>query len=97
MLTPEQKRLFVRHILLPEIGPSGQTRLCATSFDASDDYAGALRSRYLARAGLQGEDRLRAQIGDPADAVRGAFEAVEAIKRALGVGDAGAFPDELFE
>lgn len=96
-MTPEEKQLYVRHILLPEIGQAGQARLCAARFDAADDYAGALRSRYLARAGLRGDDLLGAQVGDPADAVRGAFDAVETLKRALGVGDEASFPSELFE
>ena len=96
-MTPEQKRLYVRHILLPEIGQEGQARLCAASFQSARDYAGAVRARYLARAGLRGDDTLEAQGGEPSEAVRGAFEAVEAIKRTLGVGTPGTFPDELFE
>lgn len=95
-MTPEQRRLYVRHILLPEIGKEGQARLCDAHFEATEDYAGAIRARYLHRAGLQGNDVLEDQRGDPSEAVRGAFEAVEALKEVLGVGAPGTFPNALF-
>ncbi len=97
MLTPNQKQRYLRHILLPEIGYEGQAALCAATFERDGTYAGGVAARYLVRAGLVGSDTLTDQTGDPADAIRGAFDAVEAVKIALGVGTAAEFPEDIFE
>ncbi len=58
MLTDPQKRAYARQILLPEVGFSGQERICASRVcvEAHDDVhrdAHAIASEYLARAGVQ--------------------------------------------
>jgi hypothetical protein len=56
VLTDEQKRLYARHMLLDQLGPTGQARLCAarvTAAPQSDARAAAVALDYLARAGVQ--------------------------------------------
>lgn len=55
MLTPAQKRLYVRQLLLPEIGEAGQERLCRTHVALAPDAstrAVDVAWEYLARAGV---------------------------------------------
>jgi len=93
MLTPAQKQLFARQLLLEEIGPSGQERLCASRVRVpagADPRAVAVARDYLERAGLTvlGSDG----TANTAAALCGAFAAVEAIKAELGVGRAADMP-----
>jgi hypothetical protein len=56
VLTDEQKRLYARHILLDQLGATGQARLCgarATAAPQCDTRAAAVALDYLARAGVQ--------------------------------------------
>lgn len=89
---------YVRQRLLPEIGDEGQRHLEATRVASMRGPAGAVRDLYLQRAGLTIDSDLTSTAparpeltGDPALAVLvGAFEAVEEIKRVLGVGVPGS-------
>ncbi|MFK7985788.1 MAG: hypothetical protein AB8I08_07120 [Sandaracinaceae bacterium] len=89
---------YLRQRLLPEIGDEGQHRLEATTVAPMGGPAGAVRDLYLRRAGIKVESELTATATswpelakDPALAVLvGAFEAVEALKRALEVGTPGS-------
>jgi hypothetical protein len=57
---------YARHLLLPEIGEAGQTRLCATSVripESADRLAGEVARDYLMRAGLQ-VDPTQQETGD---------------------------------
>lgn len=59
MLTPAQKRLYVRQLLLPEIGDTGQERLCRTHVAFAPDAstrAVDVAWEYLARAGVPREE-----------------------------------------
>lgn len=60
-LTDAQRTRFARHLLLPELGETGQERLLAgrVQFAAdADDGAVAVARDYLARAGVaEGKDR----------------------------------------
>jgi hypothetical protein len=54
-LSPQQRALYARHLLLPEIGLPGQERLLAASVSwpaAGDVVAGAVARTYAQRAGL---------------------------------------------
>ena len=54
MLSDSQKRAYARQISLPEIGFSGQERICASRVRVEgQDDAHAIASEYLARAGVQ--------------------------------------------
>lgn len=95
-LTPAERRRFVRHLLLPEIGPRGQELLRDATFGFSEERAGAaheVAALYLTRTGLR-EDPAGARIDladsdDPIDAALfGAWGAVEHIKQLLGLGRA---------
>jgi len=100
-MTPEQKRRYVRHLLLPEIGAEGQAKLCLTRFSTGD----AITELYLQRSGLISDPE--APIVTPprletspdlqaaADVLVGAFAAVERIKAELDVGSPGALEVEL--
>lgn len=55
MLTPAQKRLYVRQLLLAEIGDAGQERLCGTRVGFAPNAptrAAEAAWGYLARAGV---------------------------------------------
>lgn len=59
MLTPTQKRLYVRHLLLTEIGEAGQERLCGTRVGFAPNAstrAADVAWEYLARAGVTRAD-----------------------------------------
>lgn len=54
-LSPEQKRLYLRHLLLGEIGEAGQERLCGVRLcvpDGADEDAASVALDYLGRAGV---------------------------------------------
>jgi len=56
VLSAEQRRLYARQVLLRELGPAGQARLCESvvTVDSEGDARAAAVSRdYLQRAGLQ--------------------------------------------
>ncbi len=96
-LSAHQRVAFARQLLLPEIGPEGQQRLCQAS--ARIDGPGSdLANEYLTRAGVQRSESITTSL-DPRDARQltqdpalasaatslvAAFAAVEAIKVALG-------------
>jgi hypothetical protein len=55
MLSAEQKRLYVRHALLAEIGEAGQERLCRTHAafpPGAASRAAEVAREYLTRAGV---------------------------------------------
>jgi hypothetical protein len=55
MLDPAQRRRFARHLLLAEVGETGQARLGSTRvrvLAAADARAAAVARDYLERAGL---------------------------------------------
>jgi len=56
VLTESQRRLYARHVLLSELGATGQARLCASEVsivhDAAPDAAEVARE-YLQRAGVR--------------------------------------------
>ena len=59
MLTDDQKRLYARHILLEQLGASGQARLCAAHVKLgpeADARAAAVALDYLARAGVRASE-----------------------------------------
>jgi molybdopterin/thiamine biosynthesis adenylyltransferase len=94
-LSPAQRRRFVRHLLLPEIGPRGQARLLEARFTvraADRGSAGEVAALYLARAGLSqapadGTPIELDETDDPIDAALiGAWAAVEHVKRVLELG-----------
>jgi len=76
MLSPAQKQRFARQLLLTEIGPSGQERLCASRVrvpPGADPRAGAVARDYLERAGvsvLSGDGHANALPVPAAEAVR---------------------------
>lgn len=93
-LTPAERRRFVRHLLLPEIGPRGQELLRDATFSFSEERSGAAQevaALYLTRTGLR-EDPEGARVeladsDDPIDAALfGAWGAVEHVKQLLGLG-----------
>ena len=91
-LTPAERRRFVRHLLLPEVGPRGQELLRDATFSFSEERAAnEVATLYLTRAGLR-EDPAGACVeladsDDPIDAALfGAWGAVEHIKQLLGLG-----------
>jgi hypothetical protein len=56
VLTEEQRRLYARQVLLRELGPSGQARLCQSRVALgreADARAARVAHDYLQRAGLQ--------------------------------------------
>jgi hypothetical protein len=56
VLTESQRRLYARHVLLGELGASGQARLCASAVSIARDAApaaAAVAREYLERAGVQ--------------------------------------------
>lgn len=56
MLTEEQRRLYARQVLLRELGPSGQARLCESRValaGQADARAARVAHDYLQRAGLR--------------------------------------------
>ena len=56
MLTPEQRRLYARQVLLRELGTAGQARLCARRVALREDghaLATHVARDYLERAGLR--------------------------------------------
>ena len=77
-MTPAQRQLYARQLLLAEIGEQGQARLCAAQVEltAGDARALAVARDYLERAGLRVNDTsstepLSLQVPLPApDAVR---------------------------
>lgn len=107
-LTPAQRRRFVRHLLLPEIGPRGQARLLDARFTVrSSDRgsAGEVAALYLARAGLnaapEGDGATPIELDethDPIDAaLSGAWAAVEHVKRVLELGKSAPIPPNVDE
>lgn len=63
MFTASERRLYVRQILLDEIGEAGQARVCAVRVTipaGASARAGEVAGEYLARAGCG-----RAQIAGP--------------------------------
>ena len=105
---------YARHLLLPEIGQTGQERLLqsAVAFPSSGDARALEVARdYLQRAGIAvrvgGEPAAlpdatmcralasRAELEEAAAALAGAFHAVEAIKRVLGLGEAATLSGSL--
>jgi len=103
-LTPAQRRRFVRHVLLPEIGPRGQARLLDARF-AFSNVSGAteVAALYLERAGLTAADAddERSSIELPATedpieaALVGAWAAVEHVKRVLALGKSVHTPPKV--
>lgn len=96
-LTPAQRRRFVRHLLLPEIGPQGQARLLEARFAVRSidrGSAGEVATLYLARAGLnatsEADDATSIELDEPDDpidaALVGAWAAVEHVKHVLDLG-----------
>ena len=82
---------FARHLLLPEIGASGQERLNAARVrvsEGADAGARAVSSEYLARAGLrvspEGEHAVSLPTGAEVEALAGAPELVEAARALVG-------------
>jgi len=56
VLTDEQRRLYARQVLLRELGPSGQARLCQSRVaigGKADARAARVAHDYLQRAGLR--------------------------------------------
>jgi hypothetical protein len=107
-LTPEQRRRFVRHLLLPEIGPHGQARLLEARFavrSAVRGSAGEVTALYLARAGLNAAPETDGastveldETDDPIDAALvGAWAAVEHVKRVLELGRSVPVPPNVDE
>lgn len=103
-LTPAQRRRFVRHLLLPEIGPRGQARLLDARFTvraADRGSAGEVAALYLARAGLSqapadGSPIELDETDDPIDAaLAGAWAAVEHVKRVLELGTSAPLPPNV--
>lgn len=71
-LTPAERARYARHTLLPEIGITGQTKLCAAHvrIHASADPQAALITRdYLTRAGVtvQSEAPITATVASTQD------------------------------
>jgi hypothetical protein len=55
VLTERQARLYARQVILAELGPAGQARLCASEAKAtadSDVAAAQVALEYLQRAGM---------------------------------------------
>ncbi|MCA9614090.1 MAG: hypothetical protein R3B99_01775 [Polyangiales bacterium] len=99
-LGPRERRRFVRHILLPEVGVGGQERLLDESFTQDGSPPHDVAARYLRRAGLAegagGEALPGCPYEDPVDAaLAGAWLAVERIKASLGVGRPAPLPTLL--
>lgn len=68
-LTPEDRVRYSRQILLPEIGQSGQERLCNASFAFSsdlDEEAAKIAAVYLQRAGLALDPASPRKVSAPA-------------------------------
>ena len=101
-LDPTARSVFLRQILLPEIGVAGQDRLCAARVRLEGDPQAVEVARdYLVRAGVTVADdgtplRIEGAVGIAGAAVAGAFAAVEAIKEIVGAGTPGRLPQELF-
>jgi hypothetical protein len=57
-MTPAERQLYARHVLLAEIGEPGQARLCAThvTLAGGDARASAIAREYLERAGVRVSD-----------------------------------------
>ena len=93
--------LQTRHRLVYEIGDEGVSRLCASSVElALSGEAGAWAEDYLVRAGMSVTRGEASEVGDlgPAEAaLRGALEAVEIIKKTLGVGTSGCVSSAMRE
>jgi hypothetical protein len=98
-LSPSERQRYARHLLLPEIGSSGQERLCAARVrmpDGVDPATMQIASEYLERAGvLVGDEGRELQhvevqadplLAEAARALGGALSAVEAVKAILGIG-----------
>jgi hypothetical protein len=62
-MTPAQRQLYARHLLLAEIGEQGQERLCASrvAHAAGDARARVVARDYLERAGLCVDDASTAE------------------------------------
>ena len=55
LIDSSQRQLYARHLLLPEIGESGQARLCAAGYGVGPEAskaAAATAVDYLVRAGM---------------------------------------------
>lgn len=55
-LTPEQRRLYARHLLLSDLGEQGQAALCNSRVNPASDADGRVRDvamDYLQRAGVE--------------------------------------------
>lgn len=96
-LGPADKRRYVRQLLLPEVGVSGQERLLDERFCVDETPAHSVAQTYLVRAGLRHDTGAPAlppcAVSDPVDAAfAGAWLAVERIKAALRVGVAAEVP-----
>jgi hypothetical protein len=94
--------LQTRHRLVYEIGDEGVARLCASEAALSlSGAAGAWAEEYLRRAGMSvvrtAEASEHDSLGGAEAALRGAFEAVEIIKRTLGLGTPGNAEEALRE
>lgn len=105
-LTPTQRRRFVRHLLLPEIGPPGQARLLGARFAVRSidrGSAGEVAALYLARAGLNAAPEMdgasTVELDEPDDpidaALVGAWAAVEHVKRVLELGRSVPLPPNV--
>ena len=99
-LTLHQKQRYARHLLLSEVGPGGQERLCAARFRAGSSLAEQVAAEYLRRAGLRQDAAGSPVVVTPTDepldaALAGAFAAVERIKAELGVGRPGSLGGAL--
>lgn len=91
---------YARHVLLPEIGASGQARLEAATVGVAldDPRASAVAADYLARAGVRVAADVapstsppevrpgRPELAEAAAFLTGALHAVEAIKAVVGAG-----------
>jgi hypothetical protein len=92
VLTEIQRRRYARQIVLRELGPTGQARLCASTAvhaNGADARVAAVARAYLERAGLQQQP---AAEGGNVVAVHGAgTEAVQACAGAPELEDCAAW------
>ena len=57
-LSPEDRRRYLRHLLLAEVGDAGQARLLSSRFGGrpdEDPRAGIVRETYSRRVGITGD------------------------------------------
>lgn len=106
MLSVEERVRFARHRALAVLGDAGQRALLDGSPGAplADPGAEAIRARYLACAGVPGRAAGEPRNADvavlagaahlvpAAEALLGAFEAVERVKALAGFGEPASIP-----